>query len=36
MKISKLACLSQDFINQGIAALENDDWEKQKKLIKQF
>ena len=33
-KYSKLAGLSQDFINQGIVAIENDDWEKQREITK--
>ena len=33
-KYSKLAGLSQDFINQGIVAIETDDWEKQNEITK--
>ena len=33
-KYSKLAGLSQKFINQGIKAIQNDDWDKQKSNVK--
>ncbi len=33
-KYSKLAGLSQDFIDEGLKAIENDDWDKQKSIKK--
>ena len=35
-KYSKLAGLSQDFINDGIKAIESDDWDKQKSITKEI
>ena len=32
-KYSKLVGFSQDFIDQGISAIENDDWDKQKSVF---
>ena len=33
-KYGKLAGLSQDFIDEGLKAIENDDWDKQKSIKK--
>ena len=35
-KYSKLVGFSQDFINEGLTAIENDDWDKQKSITKQI
>ncbi len=35
-KYSKLAGFSQKFINQGIKAIQNDDWDKQKSIKKKL
>ena len=35
-KYSKLAGLSQNFINEGLVAIETDDWEKQKTVAKKL
>ena len=35
-KYSKLAGLSQDFINEGLVAIETDDWNKQKTITKRI
>ena len=35
-KYSKLVGFSQDFINEGLTAITNDDWDKQEKITKQI